>query len=351
VCNANNQIATTAQVTVNPTGELNLNDYNNTVSFLHVAGGHVTSGNGTLTVTSNIVCDTADDGSALSGKLNLGPNGSNVILNDDANLTIYAVVGGAASAPLQVSGSGELRLTANNTYAGPTTINGGRLLVNGTQTNSAVTLSGGTLGGIGTIGPLTANSGHLAPGTSAGRLRVGGNTALGTAATFLVELNGLAAGISYDQLVVNGSVNLAGAVLDGSIGFVSTPGNAFTILVNEGTDSIQGTFAGLAQGTVFALGGEYFSIRYDGGTGNDIVLTRVNRPALLSGPVRLNSGQFQFEGFGEASLSYLIQANTNPGTTNWFTLGSAVANGAGLFQFLDTNALLFPQRFYRAVAP
>jgi hypothetical protein len=35
----------------------------------------------------------------------------------------------------------------------------------------------------------------------------------------------------------------------------------------------------------------------------------------------------------------------------WQFIGGNTADGAGLFQFTDTNAPLFPMRFYRALSP
>lgn len=47
-CQLHNQIATSAEVTVFPTGELNLNGYDNTIQSLTLNGGHVGTGAGTL---------------------------------------------------------------------------------------------------------------------------------------------------------------------------------------------------------------------------------------------------------------------------------------------------------------
>ena len=49
----------------------------------------------------------------------------------------------------------------------------------------------------------------------------------------------------------------------------------FMIIQNDGTDPVVGTFAGLAQGATIVQGGMRFRISYDGGTGNDVVLTRI----------------------------------------------------------------------------
>ena len=44
-----------------------------------------------------------------------------------------------------------------------------------------------------------------------------------------------------------------------------------------------------------------------------------------------------------------LGATTN--FTNWLDLGPVVADTNGLFQFTDTNAPLFPFRFYRWTGP
>src|SRR5262249_50372753 len=59
----------------------------------------------------------------------------------------------------------------------------------------------------------------------------------------------------------------------------------------------------------------------------------------------------QLTGAGMANLSYRIQASTNLASTNWITIGSANADSTGNFQFTDTSASSYPQRFYRAVWP
>src|SRR5207248_2578113 len=129
----------------------------------------------------------------------------------------------------------------------------GRLLINGQTTNSPVTLAGGILGGIGTCGPITALSGQLSPGTTgpgstAGTLNVSGDVTMTDQVSFVVDLFGL----GYDQLNVTGAVNLGNANLSlNAFGLAPTNGTIFTIINNDGTDPIAGTFAGLPEGTAF----------------------------------------------------------------------------------------------------
>lgn len=71
------------------------------------------------------------------------------------------------------------------------------------------------------------------------------------------------------------------------------------------------------------------------------------RPTL-SAPAYTTSRQFQFTLTGTAGSNYVIQASTNLGSTNWVSLWT----NAAPFTFVDTNANLHPQRFYRGlVAP
>jgi fibronectin-binding autotransporter adhesin len=184
-------------------------------------------------------------------------------------------------------GPGSIALTNASNYTGPTTVNAGALIVNGSIT-SAVTVNGGTLGGSGTTGSITVNSsGVLSPGNSPGILNVVGNLTLTMGSTYLVDLNGTAVGTEYDQTNVTGLVNLGNATLSLSLSFTPVAGAMFTIVNNDLNDAVTGMFSGLPDGATFSADGQAFGITYHGGDGNDVVLRVVPEPGtwllLLSG--------------------------------------------------------------------
>ena len=83
-------------------------------------------------------------------------------------------------------------------------------LLNGTIVGD-VNLNGGFLGGSGTIqGALNVGSATVAPGFSPGSLTINGNLNLSASSSLLFEIGGDQAGVTYDQLVVNGNALLAG---------------------------------------------------------------------------------------------------------------------------------------------
>ncbi|BEM55394.1 outer membrane autotransporter barrel domain-containing protein [Serratia marcescens] len=109
---------------------------------------------------------------------------------------------------LTKQGIGTLVLTGNNTYAGPTLVNQGRLAVNGSVTSAVSVQSGGIVGGSGTVGSLTArDGGTVAPGNSIGTLSVAGNVSFEPGSRYAVEVgpNG-----QSDRIQSSGSATIGG---------------------------------------------------------------------------------------------------------------------------------------------
>lgn len=280
---------------------------------------------------------------------------SSLPIESDAGGTLILsnVFGGSGTVSKEGPGTLQYTGTTIDAFAGTVIVNNGMLQLDGSFLDGSFTVDGGTLGGDGTVSGVTVNSGGaLKPGDSPGILHMQGDLVMSSGATFHEELNGPISGSGYDQLQVDGAVNLNGAMLELQPGFTAIPGTTFFVIINQGTGPIVGTFAGLPEGAVFEAGGQYFSITYKAGSGSrNVLLTAVSPPGNLVSATVLNSSNVQLQGIGGNDGTYTIQANTNLSTTNWSTIGTASANGSGVFFFVDTNVALFPQRFFRVQAP
>jgi hypothetical protein len=206
---------------------------------------------GTFTLGKSTVVDSTQ-GITLSGTAAVtltfaGGASSTTAVND------VILNGGSGFIPGQVAVSGSIvRFNNANTY-GPTspgtttntTVSGGRLLVNNTSDSGTgtgnVSLTGGTLGGTGTISQsVSASGGSIAPGDGgAGTLNVGTNVTLGGTSGLTVELGGTAPGSTYDQLLVGGTADISAAT-SGTLavslinGFNPSVDTDFTVLTAAG---------------------------------------------------------------------------------------------------------------------
>jgi fibronectin-binding autotransporter adhesin len=260
------------------------------------------------------------------------------------HMTLGTISENTPGAGITMNGAASLTLTGVNTYTGPTTLSSGTTFLGtgasiATSNNVSIaagaifdatanggftvpasqtvidngTLSGavslsGTLRGSGLVqGTLTAASGAVvAPGGGAGILTTQ-NLDLQTASTFEVELSKLVpmsapvAGSDYDALSVTNAFPgvLPTVKLGGNLSVLAgmgiEVGDIFSIILNNDVDNVDGTFAGLPNGTVFVAGGQPFQISYGDDSltaafeltgGNDVSLLAVPEPgtaALLLG--------------------------------------------------------------------
>ncbi|MGM3309649.1 DUF4347 domain-containing protein [Anabaena sp. WFMT] len=91
----------------------------------------------------------------------------------------------------------------------------------------------------------------------------------------------------FDTVNLTGAVDLVGSTLNLDLtGYTAPTTNSFfTLINNDGTDAVTGTFTGLAEGAqVGVVGGYNIFITYQGGSGNDVQLyaTANNTPTNLS---------------------------------------------------------------------
>ena len=287
-----NQIPNDCSVTIHSDGWLDTNGFVEGIGALSMDGGAtITTGNGSLGVYEDVTVTGMGPASpaTISGFLEL-----------PVSIRTFTVADGPAEVDLQISasiflggiikeGPGYMVLSGVNTFDGSTTVHAGTLEVKGGLTFfNPVYITGGFLIGSGSIGTLTGTGGTISPNPiGASGIMTTNNVTLGKA-TLAIDLFSMSL---FDQLKVNGTVNVTGGALQTNLGFATTFGNTFRILNNDGTaDAIVGTFTGLPEGQVFIANNRSLRISYQGGDGNDIVLMDVG-PATGT-PLLLGSKQF-----------------------------------------------------------
>ena len=177
---------------------------------------------------------------------------------------------------LRFAGPGTMLLDLANSYSGNTEVTGGRLQVAGlVNSPTIIARDGGTLAGGASFGSSVEirSNGRFEPGIGVGTTVAANGIQFFPGSSIKVELNGTTAGVTHDQLSVLGAVNLNGAGLSGSLGFVPAVGDEFVIIANDGADPVVGTFLGVPQDGTVLLDGTLFRVSYKGGDGNDVVVT------------------------------------------------------------------------------
>ncbi|WP_425617659.1 autotransporter-associated beta strand repeat-containing protein [Anatilimnocola sp. NA78] len=113
----------------------------------------------------------------------------------------------------------------------------------------------------------------LAAGSSPGQVTIAGNLVLDSNDTLAIEVEGTNPATQYDNFVVNGGVTLGNAVLTFSGSYVPNTLDTFVLIGNDLVDPVNGTFNGLAAGSIVNVNGTPKQIFYTGNDGNDVVLT------------------------------------------------------------------------------
>jgi autotransporter-associated beta strand protein len=248
-------------------------------------------GNGNLDVSrpaagDNSIGSIEGNGLVFLGGGNLNVGGNNLDTNFAGVISDNGGIQQGTGGSITKDGTGVLTFSSVNTYTGGTTINDGSLFVNNTSSSGtgtgAVQSNGGNLGGTGIIaGAVTVGSGSgsgaiLSPGASAGNigtLTMEGALTFKSDGTCEVELNSTTP--SADEVIAAG-VTIASAAQFSLADLGSTTlsaGTSFTIISNTAGTPIAGTFANLTDGGTITVGSNIFQADYEGGDGNDLVLT------------------------------------------------------------------------------
>lgn len=206
-------------------------DFLPTTTALAIGAGATLDLNG----VNQTVGSLADSGS--SGGSVLLDNATLTVGTNHASTTFSGTLSGTGN--LVKTGSGALTLAGTNSYSGTTAVREGKLLVNGalTGTGDDVTVTGGLLGGTGSISrnvlvELTGRISAADEGTT-GTLAIGGDLTLD--GTMIVDLGGDTPGSEYDLIQVSGQTILGGTLQVALLpGFIPASQDTFDVLTSGG---------------------------------------------------------------------------------------------------------------------
>ncbi|MBO1908036.1 autotransporter domain-containing protein [Microvirga sp. 3-52] len=294
------------------------------------AGVLVKTGAGTLTLSGiNRTNETFIAGGTLEGSAeSLGTgritNNSSLSFNqtNDGSFNLDALSG---TGNVLKKGAGALALAGTSLLSGSTDVASGHLIVNGSLSASQVNVrSGGTLGGNGTVGGITANSGAIvAPGNSSiGTLTVAGSVTLQPGSDFQVRTN--SAG-QTDRITASG----VATITDSTVQVLAEagayqPSDTYTILTATG--GVRGRFASATSNLAFlapTLGYDINAVT--------LTLTRKVEPEPEPQPVAFNSVAVTANQYNTATALEALGS----GTLFNATLGQGVAGARQAFDALS----------------
>lgn len=251
-----------------------------------VASGPDTAISLPVTLTAANTIERLDVGSTnfiIAGAVNLNGNTLDLEPAGFNGITFGNTSSIIGTGNVTQSGNGTTIFNGTNTFAGTTTVNSGTLTVNG-QTGT-VTVNGAFLSGTGTLGILTSTFSGFFPGIfspGSGVMTSGNFEQSGGSINY--QLNpGTPNTVS--RLDVNGTVKLGGSIVFGvDPAVVSQAGDTYTLIRNDGSDPIMGTFDGAPEGSdIGAFNGFAYRISYVGGDGNDVTVTAGFEPVSAVG--------------------------------------------------------------------
>lgn len=286
ITDGTNGTTPTVNLTKNGAGTLVLYGSSSYTGTTTIAGGTLQLGNG---------------GTAGSIAGSIVNSGTLVFNRSDAGQNLSQVISGAGG--LTQAGSGKTTISGANTYTGPTNINAGTFVVNGSlSSGSLVSLNSATLSGNGTVGGsvTTAGSGSiLSPGDGIGTLTLAG-----------------------------GLDTSSGATLDFALG---TASDLLSVGVLTGSSAANGLSFNFSNSGGFAAGVPYTLIDYSSASGLDY--SDLFAASIPSGYV-LDS-TFGNSGFlidnGATNLQVQFSAVPEP------SAGAFLFAGAGLFVALRSR--------------
>lgn len=299
---ANERLANTLDLIVNPGAVFDLNAFSEFIGPVELRGG-------------SIVNSTGTPSQYLAGSSFLLESGN-----------VSARLGGSGA--LTKTTSGTVTLSGANTFTGGSTVQEGILDLAGSLNSS-----------------LTLNGGQLTLGATTGSRSVGGNLTVNALGNIRFRINGPNAGTQYDQLILGSATS--DMTLAGTLDLIAMPGlaagDSYLIIDNSGSsNAVVGTFAGLPEGAEFYEDEQWWRISYTGGTGNDVVLSRITPTAWQawqSANFGTNANNPLIAGdFADQDLvSNLMEYATGMNPSINDTVPQSLAKNGGVIEFIHTR--------------
>jgi len=296
------------------TGLITLGNSNSS-SFLFNSGISESGGGGVVAQGSFVASGAVSFASIF--KVN-GNNVGIVTLDLGSDSIFNGLVDVQANERINKNGVGTLRLITNtgSTFKGTMAVNQGQVIFSDNFSSMEnLTISGGTVSGAGSVGKVYGFSGTIIPGDAVGTLATG-NFSLSSLMTLSLQVGTTSNGVN-DLVAVNGTVSLNNATLSVITGNFITVGTTYTIIQNDGTDVVNGTFLNLPEGASYTSGNTIFTVSYKGGTGNDVTLKAIST-VLPPTPVNVPGVKQTFATGIDAGGGPLVTVNFADGHTSSF---------------------------------
>jgi autotransporter-associated beta strand protein len=237
------------------------------------------------------------------------------IINSITALSGYGGYNAGGKLGLTKNGSGTLTLNGINTYSNATTVNGGKLWVNGSLAAASVVTvnTNATLGGSGTVsGPVTLMSGGtLAPGTTnIGTLNLANNLTMNPGSTNLMRIDKTSGIVAYDTVAGVNTLTYGGTLVVTNItsdGFQLALGDTFYLY---NANSRLQTFAKIVLPTNNLPAGLSWDTTGLASSGSISVANLTSAPIFTPPP-----GNYGY------ALSVTLSSLT-PGATNYYSLNN-----------------------------
>jgi autotransporter-associated beta strand protein len=175
----------------------------------------------------------------------------------DATLTYDGILAGVGT--LCFDGEGTVSVGGVQSCTGTTTLAAGTLVVNGSLATSAITVTGGTLTGSGTVGAVSASGGTIGLDATLGTLS-GTQLDAQSGATFSFTVDTAGELAADSQLALSGTLTLGSALL--VLDAIETYDVGESVVLATADGGISGVFSNAGDGAlVQASSGQYFQIR------------------------------------------------------------------------------------------